>query len=49
MKIGVLGTGQVGDLGDITGARATESYLHLWIRRWGSIGNANLDVKIVRP
>lgn len=36
------------DLGDITTARGTESYLPLWIRLWGSLKTAEFNIKIVR-
>ncbi len=36
------------DLGDITTARGTESYLLLWIRLWGSLKTAEFNIKIVR-
>jgi 8-hydroxy-5-deazaflavin:NADPH oxidoreductase len=36
------------DLGDITTARGTESYLLLWIRLWGSLKTADFNIKIVR-
>lgn len=36
------------DLGDITGARATEMYLALWLRLMGVLGTADFNVGIVR-
>ncbi|HET7499790.1 MAG TPA: NAD(P)-binding domain-containing protein [Kofleriaceae bacterium] len=36
------------DLGDITTARGTESYLPLWLRLWGALGTPDFNVKIVR-
>lgn len=36
------------DLGDITTARGTESYLPLWLRLWGALGTADFNVKVVR-
>ena len=39
---------EIVDLGDITGARATESYLPFWARVYGSIKVGNFNVKIVR-
>jgi len=36
------------DLGDITTARGTESYLPLWIRLWGALKTPYFNVKIVR-
>jgi predicted dinucleotide-binding enzyme len=43
-----FGWKRVVDLGDITTARGTESYLALWIRLWGTLGTADFNVKIVR-
>jgi 8-hydroxy-5-deazaflavin:NADPH oxidoreductase len=36
------------DLGDISKARGTESYLALWIRLYGALGTADFNVKIMR-
>lgn len=36
------------DLGDITTARGTESYLPLWLRLYGALGTADFNVRIVR-
>jgi len=36
------------DLGDITSARATESYLLLWLRLWGATKTGDFNVKVVR-
>ena len=36
------------DLGDITAARGTESYLHLWLRLYGALQTADFNVHIVR-
>ncbi len=36
------------DLGDITNARATEMYLPLWLRLFGSLQNPNFNIKIVK-
>lgn len=35
------------DLGDITTARATEMYLPLWLRLWGSQGTGMLNIKVM--
>ena len=35
------------DLGDITAARGTESYLHLWLRLWGALKTADLNIHVV--
>jgi len=35
------------DLGDIKGARGTESYLHLWLRLMGALKTADFNVKVV--
>lgn len=37
------------DLGDISGARATEMYLPLWLRLYGALGSADFNVHVVRP
>jgi len=36
------------DLGDITASRATESYLPLWLRLWGTLKTADFNVRVVR-
>jgi hypothetical protein len=36
------------DLGDITTARATESYLPLWLSLWKSLGSAAFNIAVVR-
>jgi hypothetical protein len=36
------------DLGDISTARATESYLPLWLATWKTLGTAAFNVKVVR-
>jgi 8-hydroxy-5-deazaflavin:NADPH oxidoreductase len=36
------------DLGDITGARATESYLAFWVRLYGALKSPEFSVKVVR-
>jgi predicted dinucleotide-binding enzyme len=36
------------DLGDITGARAQEQYLPLWIRLYGTLGNAEFNIAVVK-
>jgi predicted dinucleotide-binding enzyme len=45
---GWFGWKNVIDLGDISTARGTESYLPLWIRLWGVLGTADFNIKIVR-
>jgi 8-hydroxy-5-deazaflavin:NADPH oxidoreductase len=40
--------GAILDLGDITAARGMEMYLPLWLRLWGAVGTAVLNVE-VRP
>jgi predicted dinucleotide-binding enzyme len=45
---GWFGWKHVVDLGDISTARGPESYLMLWIRIMGSLGNADFNVKVVR-
>ena len=39
---------QILDLGDITAARGMEMYLPLWLRLWGAVGSAELNVRVVR-
>ncbi len=36
------------DLGDISGARATEGYLLLWLRLWSSVKTLDLNVQVRR-
>ena len=36
------------DLGDIITARATESYLPLWLAAWKTLGTAAFNIKVVR-
>lgn len=36
------------DLGDLTTARGTESYLLLWVRLYGALGTPDFNVKLVR-
>ena len=43
-----FGWKNVHDLGDITTARGTESYLPLWIRLYGALKTPMFNVKIVR-
>jgi predicted dinucleotide-binding enzyme len=45
---GWFGWKHVIDLGDITTARGTESFLPLWIRLWGALGTADFNVHVVR-
>jgi len=45
---GWFGWKRVVDLGDITTARGTESYLPLWVRLWGALKTADFNLKIVR-
>ncbi|MFV8749245.1 NADPH-dependent F420 reductase [Nannocystaceae bacterium ST9] len=43
-----LGWKQVLDLGDISTARGTESYLPLWIRLWGALKTPDFNIAIVK-
>ena len=43
-----FGWANVNDLGDITAARGTESYLHLWLRLYGSLQTADFNIHVVR-
>lgn len=36
------------DCGDLTGARATEAYLLIWLKMWGAIGSARWNIAIER-
>jgi hypothetical protein len=36
------------DVGDITGARALEMYLPLWLRLFGTLGTSDFNVRVVR-
>ena len=45
---GWFGWKDVLDLGDVTTARGTESYLHLWLRAYMALGTADFNVKVVR-
>ncbi len=46
--LGEFGWSDVLDLGDITTARATEMYLPLWLRLFGTIGKPAFSIKVVR-
>lgn len=35
------------DLGDLSTARGTESWLPLWVRLWGALGTADFNLKLV--
>lgn len=43
-----FGWQRVTDLGDISQARGTESYLPLWIRLYGALRTADFNIKIMR-
>ena len=43
-----FGWKNVNDVGDITAARATESYLHLWLRLYGTLQTGDFNVHVVR-
>jgi predicted dinucleotide-binding enzyme len=43
-----LGWQDVLDLGDLTGARAMEMYLPLWLRLFRTVGSPVLNIKVVR-
>jgi predicted dinucleotide-binding enzyme len=45
---GWFGWRSVQDLGDISAARATEAYLHLWLKLYGLLKNADFNIKVVR-
>lgn len=46
--LGDLGWRDIIDLGDLTGARAMEAYLTLWIRLLGATGTPVFNAKVVR-
>jgi 8-hydroxy-5-deazaflavin:NADPH oxidoreductase len=35
------------DLGDISTARATESYMPLWMALWNTLGTLHFNIKVV--
>ena len=43
-----FGWGSVIDLGDLTGARAMEMYLPLWLRIMGAMGSPAFNIKVMR-
>jgi predicted dinucleotide-binding enzyme len=45
---GGFGHGDVIDLGDITTARGTEAWLHLWLRLWGVLRTPDFGIQVVR-
>jgi predicted dinucleotide-binding enzyme len=45
---GWFGWKNVVDLGDISAARGTESYLLIWLRMWGALGTGDFNIHIVR-
>ena len=45
---GWFGWKSVVDLGDITGARAQESFLLLWVRLFGALQTPMFNVRVVR-
>jgi predicted dinucleotide-binding enzyme len=46
--LGQFGWKDLVDLGDISMARGTESYLPLWLRLYGALGTADFNIRIVR-
>jgi predicted dinucleotide-binding enzyme len=45
--LGEFGWRDVVDLGDLTGARAMETYVLLWIRLYTSVGTPMVNIKVV--
>ena len=43
-----FGWKSVVDLGDLTTARGTESFLPLWVRLWSTLGTGDFNLKLVR-
>jgi predicted dinucleotide-binding enzyme len=46
--LGQFGWKDILDLGDISTARGTESYMPLWLRLYGALGSPEFNLKIVR-
>jgi predicted dinucleotide-binding enzyme len=46
--LGQFGWKDILDLGDISTARGTESYLPLWLRLYGALGTAEFNIRLVR-
>ncbi len=44
---GSFGWKRVIDLGGIESARATEAYLHIWIKLWGVLKTGDFNIKVV--
>ena len=44
----LFGWRDVIDLGDITSARGTESYLPLWLRVWAALGTGTFNIAVVQ-
>jgi len=42
-------SGDIVDLGDITGARGAEMYLPLWVRMMGALDTGKFNIRIVKP
>jgi len=43
-----LGWADVFDLGDLTGARALEMFIPLWVRMYVHLGRPNFNIKVIR-
>jgi len=43
-----LGWADVFDLGDLTGARALEMFIPLWVRMYVQLGRPNFNIKVIR-
>jgi 8-hydroxy-5-deazaflavin:NADPH oxidoreductase len=43
-----FGWASIVDMGDITGARATEHLLPFWVRSWGVLGSPVFNIRIVK-
>jgi predicted dinucleotide-binding enzyme len=51
LVIGILrdfGWIHITDLGDLSGARAMEMYLPIWLRLWGALGSGMFNIYVVR-
>jgi len=45
---GWFGWQSILDIGDITGARATEGQMLLWLKLWATLGTPNFNLRVVR-
>jgi len=43
-----FGWSRIHDLGDLSGARAMEMYLPIWLRLWGALGSGMFNIRIAQ-